>query len=179
MKLYVSSLILSSIISVGLAAPRNAHLEERQRDKTYTITCLGPLCTDYPPTTVRIPTTIVIPSFPGGENPKTTSTIKSTPPKTTVPPTSKKTSTTTKYTPPAETSKYTPPPTTKTVKSTAVPTKTTAQPGGPSSTKCPVPRYYQCGGYFEGKEWTGCSVCEPGSDCVFQNDFYYQCVEDV
>ncbi|KAF2712178.1 carbohydrate-binding module family 1 protein [Pleomassaria siparia CBS 279.74] len=171
--------IISSIFGICLAAPRGAQLEKRQRDVTYTITCLGPLCTDYPPTTFNRPTSISIPSLPGG-GPKTTSTPKPTPPKTTTTPpkTSKKTSTTSKYTPPPVTSKYTPPPTT-TVKSTAKPvTKTTGHSAGPSSTKCPVPLYYQCGGYYEGKPWTGCTVCEVGANCVFQNEFYEQCVAD-
>ena len=84
-----------------------------------------------------------------------------------------------------------------TVKSTAKPTKTTGEPAGPSSTKCPVPLYYQCGGYWDGEPWTGCEVCVPGANCVWQNgefdlskdlsanrlltgeDYYMQCVADV
>ncbi|KAH8654441.1 hypothetical protein BGZ60DRAFT_154188 [Tricladium varicosporioides] len=50
---------------------------------------------------------------------------------------------------------------------------TTTAPPDPNLTKCPVPRYYQCGGAI----WKGCTKCEKGSVCTSQNEFYYQCVE--
>ncbi|KAF2017252.1 carbohydrate-binding module family 1 protein [Aaosphaeria arxii CBS 175.79] len=183
--------VFVSLSAVSFGAPHPNRLEARQKDVTFTITCLGPKCTDYPPTTIRIPTTI-----PGGgpQPPKTTkepeqpstskkpsSTSKYTPP----PETSKKPSTTSKYTPPPETSKksstttkYTPPPEppTKTIKSTQKPTKTEGGEVGPSSTRCPVPLYYQCGGYYDGVPWTGCTKCVSGAKCVVQNEWYDQCV---
>ncbi|KAK7183766.1 hypothetical protein DPSP01_004396 [Paraphaeosphaeria sporulosa] len=58
------------------------------------------------------------------------------------------------------------------------PTKTQTEEVGPSSTRCPVPLYYQCGGYHDGKPWTGCEVCVKGAKCIWQNDWYYQCVAD-
>ncbi|KAF2258721.1 hypothetical protein CC78DRAFT_572304 [Lojkania enalia] len=159
-------LLFISISTLSLAAPHNPILEERQRDKTYTITCLGPSCTDYPPTTLDLPTTFSIPG--GNPNPSPTSTpkstFKSTPtPTSTPPPTTKKTSSppTSKYTPPPETTP------TKTIKSSQKPpTKTSSEETGPSSTRCPVPLYYQCGGYYN------------GAKCVVQNYYYYQCVAD-
>ncbi|KAF2850971.1 carbohydrate-binding module family 1 protein [Plenodomus tracheiphilus IPT5] len=84
------------------------------------------------------------------------------------------------------TSKPVPPPSTptttkttiKTTKSTIKPTATRSEELGPSSTACPVPRYYQCGGYYDGVPWTGCTKCVAGSKCVVQNEWYDQCVGD-
>jgi hypothetical protein len=39
----------------------------------------------------------------------------------------------------------------------------------PSTTGCPVPLYYQCGGSQDGKAWTGCTKCVTGATCVQQN----------
>ncbi|KAF1851664.1 carbohydrate-binding module family 1 protein [Cucurbitaria berberidis CBS 394.84] len=65
-----------------------------------------------------------------------------------------------------------------TPKSTVSPTKTSGGETGPSSTACPVPLYYQCGGYYDGKPWTGCKKCVKGAKCVVQNELYKQCVAD-
>lgn len=62
-----------------------------------------------------------------------------------------------------QTSKPTPP------KSTLQPSKTGGGEVGPSSTACPVPLYYQCGGIYDGKPWTGCTKCVKGAKCVEQN----------
>ncbi|KAF2741136.1 hypothetical protein EJ04DRAFT_423710 [Polyplosphaeria fusca] len=58
------------------------------------------------------------------------------------------------------------------------PTRTQTEEVGPSSTRCPVPLYYKCGGYDDGKPWTGCTKCVAGAKCVWQNDYYYQCVAE-
>ncbi|KAF1834568.1 hypothetical protein BDW02DRAFT_598102 [Decorospora gaudefroyi] len=59
------------------------------------------------------------------------------------------------------------------------PTKTTTgEEVGPSSTRCPVPLYYQCGGYYDGKPWSGCSNCVQGAKCLVQNEYYHQCVSE-
>ncbi|KAI4625532.1 hypothetical protein J4E80_002664 [Alternaria sp. BMP 0032] len=63
-----------------------------------------------------------------------------------------------------------------TTKTTEKPTKTTTEETGPSSTRCPVPAYYKCGGWDYTKPWDGCTVCEKGSTCVEQNEWYFQCV---
>ncbi|KAF2447080.1 carbohydrate-binding module family 1 protein [Karstenula rhodostoma CBS 690.94] len=91
------------------------------------------------------------------------------PPKTTL-----KTTTTTTTTKKTTSSMKTP---TKT-SSPSYPTKTQTEEVGPSSTRCPVPLYYQCGGYYDGKPWTGCEKCVKGAKCVWQNDFYYQCIAE-
>ncbi|KAF2116858.1 hypothetical protein BDV96DRAFT_645262 [Lophiotrema nucula] len=175
MEIFIVALVISSLISTSFAAPRNRLLEERQRDKTYTITCLGPSCPDYPPTTLELPTSV---SIPGSVNPpKTTSTPK---PVTTTKPSTPKTSSTpppvsTKKSTVQPTSKYTPPPDDPPSKTQKPPSPTTGEVG-PSSTRCPVPLYYQCGGYYDGKPWTGCTKCVSGANCVPQNDFYNQCV---
>ncbi|KAF2281433.1 uncharacterized protein EI97DRAFT_454627 [Westerdykella ornata] len=130
MKLCASVAILSALAALSLASTR---LEERQRDKTYTITCIGPRCTEYPATSTKLPTSI----------PKTSSK-----------------------------------PPTKTSTRPLPPTKTQTEEVGPSSTRCPVPLYYQCGGYYDGKPWTGCTKCVSGAKCVWQNEWYYQCVAD-
>lgn len=49
------------------------------------------------------------------------------------------------------------------------PSKTTGVINGPSHWACPVPLYYQCGGYFDGKPWTGCTKCASGATCLVQN----------
>ncbi|PVI06783.1 carbohydrate-binding module family 1 protein [Periconia macrospinosa] len=106
-----------------------------------------------------------------------------TPPKTTTKPTENPT---TKPTTKPTTSKSTEKPTTKTTekptstsKSSQKPTKTTTgEETGPSSTRCPVPLYYQCGGYYDGKPWNGCTKCVSGAKCIWQNDWYYQCVAE-
>ncbi|KAH7116785.1 hypothetical protein B0J11DRAFT_561143 [Dendryphion nanum] len=183
--------------SGAMLAPHPNRLDARQKDVTFTITCLGPSCTTYPPTTISIPTTL-----PGGEpisqsatttkkpvsssstkkpepvsssstkKPEpvsSSSTKKPEPPKTSTPvSTTKKPSSTSKYTPPPE-------PPTKTSKQPETPTKTGGEVG-PSSTRCPVPLYYQCGGYYDGKPWTGCTKCVSGAKCVVQNEWYDQCV---
>ncbi|KAH9875080.1 hypothetical protein J1614_004568 [Plenodomus biglobosus] len=59
--------------------------------------------------------------------------------------------------------------TAKTSKSTSKPTTTRSEEVGPSSTACPVPRHYQCGGYYDGVPWTGCTQCIKGTKCVEQN----------
>lgn len=56
-----------------------------------------------------------------------------------------------------------------TTKSVDQPTKTTTEEVGPSSTRCPVPLYYKCGGWHDGKPWTGCTQCVKGAKCVEQN----------
>ncbi|PSN63585.1 hypothetical protein BS50DRAFT_84370 [Corynespora cassiicola Philippines] len=197
MELLILALAASCFFSMCTAIPANNRLEERQRDKTYTITCLGPSCTDYPPTSIDLPTTFPSIPNPGGPDPKPTTTPKSssalTSKKTTFtskntpppppPATSKYTPPspppTSKYTPPPPppTSKYTPPPQppTKSIKTSQEPTKTGGEVG-PSSTRCPVPLYYQCGGYYGGKPWTGCTKCVSGAECVTQNEWYDQCV---
>ncbi|KAF2689613.1 carbohydrate-binding module family 1 protein [Lentithecium fluviatile CBS 122367] len=154
---------------------------KRQKDTTFTVTCLGPTCTDYPPTTLSIPSTI-----PGGQPVTTTTTTTSktttvkttttTPTKTTT--TSKTTTSTPKITTTTSkttttTSKITTASTKKTTSTDYEPTKT-----GPSSTRCPVPLYFQCGGYYDGKPWTGCTKCVNGASCVQQNEWYDQCVAD-
>ncbi|KAH4129046.1 hypothetical protein HBH70_055510 [Parastagonospora nodorum] len=59
------------------------------------------------------------------------------------------------------------------------PTKTTTgEETGPSSTSCPVPLFYKCGGWDYDKPWSGCTVCVKGAKCVMQNEWYYQCVAD-
>ncbi|KAH6667605.1 hypothetical protein B0J14DRAFT_602654 [Halenospora varia] len=63
------------------------------------------------------------------------------------------------------------PPSTK--PSTTQTKPTTTAPPDPNLTKCPVPKYYQCGGAI----WKGCTTCEKGTVCTSQNEFYYQCVE--
>ncbi|KAF2005254.1 carbohydrate-binding module family 1 protein [Amniculicola lignicola CBS 123094] len=157
---------------------------EPQRDVTFTITCLGPQCTNNPPTTLVLPTTI--PDIPGG-GPSTTLRTTATPP-----PLSSSTKRTSATPPPPSSStkktSATPPPPSSTKKTSApppvssTPTKTTKKPTqtggetGPSSTKCPVPLYYQCDGYYDGKPWTGCTNCVSGAKCVEQNDYYWQCV---
>ncbi|KAB2103583.1 hypothetical protein AG0111_0g8427 [Alternaria gaisen] len=65
-----------------------------------------------------------------------------------------------------------------TTKSTVKPTKTTTEEVGPSSTRCPVPLYYKCGGWDGGVPWAGCTVCVKGAICVVQNEWYSQCVAD-
>ncbi|ORY12318.1 acyl-CoA N-acyltransferase [Clohesyomyces aquaticus] len=107
------------------------------------------------------------------------STPKTTPPKTTIVPTTKKTSTTI----PQSTDEPEEPPPTKTVKSTLKssqkpPTKTQTEEIGPSSTRCPVPLYYKCGGTNDHDPWTGCTKCVAGAVCVIQNEWYYQCVAE-
>ncbi|KAF1977706.1 hypothetical protein BU23DRAFT_452259 [Bimuria novae-zelandiae CBS 107.79] len=142
-------------------------------DVTYTITCLGPRCTDGPPTTFQWPSGWPQPTTEPETTVKTTSSTKkmsstsryTPPPETSSVKTTKGTSSTTKYTPPPEITK-TP---TKTTKSSQKPTKTQTEVTGPSSTKCPVPLYYQCGGLWDGKPWTGCTKCEKGASCVYQN----------
>ncbi|KAF2029070.1 hypothetical protein EK21DRAFT_113297 [Setomelanomma holmii] len=90
-----------------------------------------------------------------------------------------KPSTSKKPDPPKTTPMPTPSKTIKTtLKSTIQPTKTGGEETGPSSTACPVPLYYQCGGYYDGKPWTGCTECDKGAKCVVQNDFYNQCVAE-
>ncbi|KAL5115985.1 hypothetical protein ACEQ8H_006102 [Pleosporales sp. CAS-2024a] len=105
-------------------------------------------------------------------------------------------------TPKPTASKTPEPPTTSTkpTKSSQVPvqpTKTsTGEEVGPSSTRCPVPLYYKCGGWDVDKPWAGCTVCVKGAKCVVQNgsvkisvhvdgncanvvaEWYYQCVAD-
>ncbi|KAJ7887014.1 family 62 glycosyl hydrolase [Mycena olivaceomarginata] len=44
--------------------------------------------------------------------------------------------------------------------------------GGGTSTGCSTAKFGQCGG----QGFTGCTVCESGSTCMFSNDFYSQCV---
>ncbi|KAF2834334.1 carbohydrate-binding module family 1 protein [Patellaria atrata CBS 101060] len=67
------------------------------------------------------------------------------------------------------------PPTSTTLKTSTTSSKTsTGGEVGPTSSKCPVPLYYQCGG----ATWTGCKTCEKGSYCKTQNEFYYQCVAE-
>ncbi|EUC42178.1 carbohydrate-binding module family 1 protein [Bipolaris oryzae ATCC 44560] len=63
-------------------------------------------------------------------------------------------------------------------KTVVPPTKTTTEEVGPSSTRCPVPLYYKCGGWHDGKPWTGCTQCVKGVKCVEQNEWYFQCVAD-
>ncbi|KAI4907269.1 hypothetical protein J4E90_009772 [Alternaria incomplexa] len=81
---------------------------------------------------------------------------------------------------PRQTKKPEPTPTKTTIKTTTKttekPTKTTTEETGPSSTRCPVPAYYKCGGWDYTKPWDGCTVCEKGSTCVEQNEWYFQCV---
>ncbi|KAH7075950.1 hypothetical protein BKA63DRAFT_413229 [Paraphoma chrysanthemicola] len=138
---------------------------------TFYITCIGGHCNDG---STPAPTP---PSKPSSSKkpdpPKTTS--KDTPPAVT--PTPSKPSSSKKPDPPKSTSVYTPPVMTptpsKTVKSTPKSTiqstKTSGGETGPSSTACPVPLYYQCGGYYGGKPWTGCTKCVKGATCVVQN----------
>ncbi|XP_014550672.1 carbohydrate-binding module family 1 protein [Bipolaris victoriae FI3] len=64
-------------------------------------------------------------------------------------------------------------------KTVVPPTKTTTEEVGPSSTRCPVPLYYKCGGWHDGKPWTGCTQCVKGAKCVEQNEWYFQCVADT
>jgi hypothetical protein len=52
------------------------------------------------------------------------------------------------------------------------PTKTTTEEVGPSSTRCPVPLYYKCGGWDGGVPWAGCTVCVKGATCVVQNGMW-------
>lgn len=66
----------------------------------------------------------------------------------------------------------------KQTSSLAQPSKTQTEEVGPSSTRCPVPLYYKCGGWDVDKPWTGCTVCVEGAKCVVQNEWYYQCVAD-
>ncbi|KAF1943161.1 hypothetical protein EJ02DRAFT_343991 [Clathrospora elynae] len=116
---------------------------------TYIITCIGGRCTDNISRTT--------PSYPQPTTIKTT-TDKPQPPKPTPTPskTTIKTSKTVEKPPPTKTSEET----------------------GPSSTACPVPLYYQCNGYYNGKPWGGCTKCVKGAKCVQQNELYYQCVAD-
>lgn len=32
-----------------------------------------------------------------------------------------------------------------------------------------MPLYYKCGGWHDGKPWTGCTQCVKGAKCVVQN----------
>ncbi|KAF1963024.1 hypothetical protein CC80DRAFT_102950 [Byssothecium circinans] len=157
--LFFTVTLMLSALSMALVAPAN-HAEKRQGEGeiSFTTTCVGVGCTK--PTTFPQPTTSKTTA-----KPTTTSTTTTT---------KKTTSSTTKYTPPPET---TPTKTTKSTSSTK-PTKTTKGETGPSSTRCPVPLYYQCGGYYDGKPWSGCKKCESGAKCIWHNDFYYQCVAD-
>ncbi|KAF2872903.1 acyl-CoA N-acyltransferase, partial [Massariosphaeria phaeospora] len=136
-------------------------------DVTYTITCLGPRCTDNPPTSILVPTTV-----PGGGQPRPTTTAK--------PPTPPKSSSAPKPTQPKPTSA--PPPskvrTQRSPPPTQKPTKTQGEEEGPSSTRCPVPLYYKCGGWDYDKPWAGCTTCVKGAKCVEQNEWYFQCVAD-
>lgn len=148
---------LAVVLPLALAAP--------QRDRTFTLTCLGPTCTYYPPTVVTIPTTM-----PGGQPiPRTMTTITSS---------SLVRTTRTPNPPPSSSSRVPPRPsstsparqTSSPAKTTApAPSKTTGVINGPSHWACPVPLYYQCGGYFDGKPWTGCTKCASGATCLVQN----------
>ncbi|KAF2830236.1 hypothetical protein CC86DRAFT_345273 [Ophiobolus disseminans] len=121
---------------------------------TYIITCIGGHCDD-------------------GSDPKPTPTPK--PSSSSKKPDPPKTSSSSKYTsPPAEPSKTSKSP----PKPTLRPTKTQEGEVGPSSTACPVPLYYQCGGYYDGVPWTGCTKCVKGAKCLVQNEWYDQCVAD-
>ncbi|CAO2651309.1 Nn.00g096060.m01.CDS01 [Neocucurbitaria sp. VM-36] len=131
-------------------APAKNQLEKRQ---TYIITCIGGRCSDG-----STPVPSVVPK------PTTTTTRKPEPSKSSI-----------KVTPTPAPSKTT---ITTTPKSTIKPTTTSGGDTGPSSTACPVPLYYQCGGYYDGKPWTGCTKCVKGAKCVVQNEFYDQCVAD-
>ncbi|KAF2190515.1 hypothetical protein K469DRAFT_697770 [Zopfia rhizophila CBS 207.26] len=125
MNLLELALTLSSIIAISLAVPQppnsfphhllisysqiphHNRLEERQRDRTFIITCLGVNCPDNPPTTIVWPSSISISVPGGGSSGKKTTTVK-----TTSTPTSKKTSaapSTSKYTPPVKSSEPPPP----------------------------------------------------------------------
>ncbi|OWY45065.1 carbohydrate-binding module family 1 protein [Alternaria alternata] len=172
MQLTILALLATSLSTVCLAAPANNHvaLEPRQ---TYIITCTKGGCTDNISRTtpgVPEPTTSKI---------TTTTTKKPEPPKTSTKPEP----TTTKKPEPPKSSKK--PETTPTpTKASHIlirhdfPTKTTTEEVGPSSTRCPVPLYYKCGGWDGGVPWAGCTVCVKGATCVVQNEWYSQCVAD-
>ncbi|KAL5381696.1 hypothetical protein PMIN03_007514 [Paraphaeosphaeria minitans] len=172
----LNKLALFSTLSAKCLAVQADGLAPRQGDGSiiFTTICLGPRCSDAPSLTTAPPETTLKPT---SAPPKTTTKPTSAPPKTTTKPTSAAPETTLKTT---TTSK-------KTTTSTNAPTKTSSpsQPSktqteeiGPSSTRCPVPLYYQCGGYYDGKPWKGCEVCVKGASCIWQNDWYYQCVAD-
>ncbi|EOA91053.1 carbohydrate-binding module family 1 protein [Exserohilum turcica Et28A] len=157
MKLTTLAVVFGSLSALCAAVPADnqAQLEPRQ---TWIISCIGGRCSDNI-------------SRPTSEPPKPTSSKVTT--------TSKKPETTTSRKP-SPNPTPTPSKTTikTTTKSTENPTKTTTEEVGPSSTRCPVPLYYKCGGWHDGKPWTGCTQCVKGAKCVVQNEWYYQCVAD-
>lgn len=69
---------------------------------------------------------------------------------------------------PATTSVCTPARTSSTVAPTATPSVTKPASG----TSDTVPKYYQCGG----KLYTGGTNCVAGTNCIFQNEYYSQCL---
>ncbi|OAL49809.1 hypothetical protein IQ07DRAFT_644096 [Pyrenochaeta sp. DS3sAY3a] len=178
MQLTTLAVLFASLVAFcsGFAVPGNLDLAKRQ---TFVITCISNVCSG--------PTGSPDPEEPEPSS-KTTSkpnppksSSKSTPKPTPTPtPTPKSSSKSTTKPPPEPT----PTPTkTTTLKSTpkppvTTPTKTSGGEVGPSSTACPVPLYYQCGGYYDGKPWSGCTKCVKGAKCVVQNEFYNQCVAD-
>ncbi|KAL6710772.1 hypothetical protein ACN47E_007829 [Coniothyrium glycines] len=127
--------------------------------QTFVITCIGPKCDSNP-----TPTTIT--SLPGPITVTVTKTIITTPQSAS----SKRSSTTLKSSKTTLLSSTKPAP---------KPSKTTSEEIGPSSTACPVPVYYQCGGYYDSVPWSGCTTCVKGAKCVVQNGFYHQCVMDT
>ncbi|CAG5156428.1 uncharacterized protein ALTATR162_LOCUS4226 [Alternaria atra] len=188
MQLITLALLATSLSTVCLAAPANNNvaLEPRQ---TYIITCIGGRCTDNisrptsgvpEPTTSKITTT----TSKKPEPPKSSTKPEPTPTTTTKKPEPPKSTTTKKPEPPktSEKPEPTPTPTKTTIKTTTKsaekPTKTTTEEVGPSSTRCPVPLYYKCGGWDGGVPWAGCTVCVKGAKCVVQNEWYSQCVAD-
>ncbi|KAF5844393.1 hypothetical protein GGP41_001422 [Bipolaris sorokiniana] len=153
MHLTTVAILYASLLTLCGAVPADkAQLEPRQ---TYIITCIGGRCSDNI-------------SRPTSEPPK---------------PTSSKVTTTTKVTTTSKKPEPTPTPSKTTIKTSTKtvvpPTKTTTEEVGPSSTRCPVPLYYKCGGWHDGKPWTGCTQCVKGAKCVEQNEWYFQCVADT
>ncbi|KAJ5030921.1 hypothetical protein PSV08DRAFT_243330 [Bipolaris maydis] len=134
MHLPAIAVLYASLLALCVAVPADnkAQLEPRQ---TYIITCIGGRCSDNI-------------SRPTSEPSK---------------PTSSKATTTTKVTTTSKKPEPTPTPTKTTIKTSTKtvvpPTKTTTEEVGPSSTRCPVPLYYKCGGWHD--EW------------------YFQCVADT
>ncbi|KAL1835484.1 hypothetical protein VTJ49DRAFT_6632 [Mycothermus thermophilus] len=84
--------------------------------------------------------------------------------------------------PPPTTTSTTAAPTSTSTTSTSTSTSTTSTsttssaastPTLPTNPGCtPVGKWGQCGGMY----YTGCTVCEAGSTCRFQNDWYSQCL---